>query len=96
MKLMNNENNELKLIPVENSNKFMGIKINKNKIEVYVPKIYRKNLNEKKKRQELLKFLDSISLAKNLNNDNIELGDNDFVGEMWPIESFLWIIKDYS
>ncbi|WP_281518342.1 LlaJI family restriction endonuclease [Thomasclavelia cocleata] len=92
---MNNENNELKLIPVENSNKFMGIKINKNKIEVYVPKIYRKNLNEKKKRQELLKFLDSISLAKNLNNDNIELGDNDFVGEMWPIESFLWIIKDY-
>lgn len=82
--------NEPKLVYVGNSHGFMGIKIEEGKIEVHVPKVYRE-----KSKKELLAFLESISLAKTINNEDIESGDNEFVGEMWPIESYLWIINDY-
>lgn len=40
-------------------------------------------------------FLKSISLTNAKSNANIKSSDNDLVGEMWPIESYVWIIKDY-
>lgn len=86
---------KLELVPVENNEYFFGIKIKEDKIKLYVPKIYRENSNLKCKNREILMYLKSLSLAKTLNSENIESSDNDFVGEMWPIDSYLWIIKDF-
>lgn len=75
------------------SNDFMGIKIDNDCMEVCVPKIFRKNVDDKIYHRELLRFLQSLSLAA-MKADG-QISDNDLVGEMWPIESYLWIINDF-
>ena len=91
--------NEVELIQVKEANKFIGIKINNSRIEVHVPQIFHKKADEKeyhikKHRLELLKFLKSLSLATTM-RDDIRISDNELVGEMWPIESYLWMIDDF-
>ena len=95
VRFMKKNENEYKLIHVKEADEFIGIKIDGNIIEIYVPEIYRESTNLKQSRQEILMFLKSISLTNAKSNANIKSSDNDLVGEMWPIESYVWIIKDY-
>lgn len=95
VRFMKKNENEYKLIHVKEADEFIGIKIDGNIIEIYVPEIYRESTNFKQSRQEILMFLKSISLTNAKSNANIKSSDNDLVGEMWPIESYVWIIKDY-
>ena len=91
---MNSKENEPKLIFVKKPNNFMGIKINDNMVELHVPQIFHKNTDKKEYRLELLRFLHSLSLATTKSED-VQISDNELVGEMWPIESYFWMINDY-
>ncbi len=84
-------NKEPKINPVTKSNDFVGIRIVDGEINIYVPQVFRKESNYKR---DLLLFLKSISLAKTLEKEKLDKGSNNF-DSVWPINSYLWIIKDY-
>lgn len=84
-------NKEPKINPVTKSNDFVGIRIEDGEINIYVPQVFRKETNYKR---DLLLFLKSISLAKTLVKEKLDKGSNN-VDNVWPINSYLWIIKDY-
>ena len=84
--------------PVEKSNDFVGIKVNKNQIDIYVPQMFRTHklddgLYDKETYKDLLLFLKSINIAKKINHEKISGSSGE--SEQWPIESYLWIIQDY-
>lgn len=84
-------NKEPKINPVTKSNDFVGIRIVDGEINIYVPQVFRKESNYKR---DLLLFLKSISLAKTLEKEKMDKGSNN-LDSVWPINSYLWIIKDY-
>ncbi len=84
-------NKEPKINPVTKSNDFVGIRIEDGEINIYVPQVFRKETNYKR---DLLLFLKSISLAKTLEKEKLDKGSNN-LDNVWPINSYLWIIKDY-
>ena len=84
-------NKEPKINPVTKSNDFVGIRIKDGEINIYVPQVFRKESNYKR---DLLLFLKSISLAKTLEKEKLDKGSNN-LNSVWPINSYLWIIKDY-
>lgn len=84
-------NKEPKINPVTKSNDFVGIRIEDGEINIYVPQVFRKESNYKR---DLLLFLKSISLAKTLEKEKLDKGSNN-LNSVWPINSYLWIIKDY-
>lgn len=90
--------NDPKIQLVEKSNDFVGIKIDNNQVDVYVPQVFRLYKNDKKLSREtykyLLLFLKSIHIAKTIEHEKINKSDEEVEG-IWPIESFLWIIEDY-
>lgn len=79
---------------VEKSNEFVGIKSNKEKIDVFLPQVFRVK-NDKTYKKDILKFLSSISIAKSSMKENLYSGKTENHIEVWPIDSFLWIIHDY-
>ncbi len=79
---------------VENHREFVGIKIEKDCVKLYVPAVFREHKNFRLTNKDLLKFLSSISLAKTIDYTDIKTGKN-MSGVIWPIDSYLWIIKDY-
>ena len=83
-------NKEPKIKFVEKSTDFVGIKLNKDEIEIYVPQVFRKEENYKR---DLLLFLSSISLAKTVEPEKIKRGNKE--SQIWPFDSYLWMIKDY-
>ena len=83
-------NKEPKINFVEKSTDFVGIKLNKDEIEIYVPQVFRK---EEKYKRDLLLFLNSISLAKTIELEKIKKGNKESL--IWPFDSYLWMIKDY-
>lgn len=90
---------EPKIISVDKANDFVGIKIDKDKLEIYVPQMFRKYKNSdqkytRKTYRDLLLFLKSINIAKTIDHENIK-DSNYLQGDIWPIESYLWIIQDY-
>lgn len=84
-------NKEPKINPVTKSNDFVGVRIEDGEINIYVPQVFRKETNYKR---DLLLFLKSISLAKTLEKEKLDKGSNN-LDNVWPINSYLWIIKDY-
>lgn len=78
---------------VMNSNEFVGISMKDQKIDIYVPQVFRKEKDEKMLYKDLLVFLKSIEIAKTIEHDQIETSNNQ--GESWAIDSFLWIIRDF-
>ena len=88
---MSKMNKEPKINPVTKSNDFVGIRIEDGEINIYVPQVFRKESNYKR---DLLLFLKSISLAKTLEKEKLDKGSNT-LDSVWPINSYLWIIKDY-
>lgn len=84
-------NKEPKINPVTKSNDFVGIRIEDGEINIYVPQVFRKEQNYKR---DLLLFLKSISLIGKPGKENLNKGSNN-LDNVWPINSYLWIIKDY-
>ena len=83
---------EVRLIPVDKSTDFVGLKINENNVELYVPRVFREE-EENIKRDRLL-FLKSLALAKTFDKQELKNG-NDVNDNVWPIDSYLWIIRDF-
>lgn len=84
-------NKEPKINPVTKSNDFVGIRIEDGEINIYVPQVFRKEHNYKR---DLLLFLKSISLIGKPDKEKLNKGSNN-LDNVWPINSYLWIIKDY-
>lgn len=84
-------NKEPKINPVTKSNDFVGIRIEDGEINIYVPQVFRKEQNYKR---DLLLFLKSISLIGKPEKEKLNKGSNN-LDNVWPINSYLWIIKDY-
>lgn len=84
-------NKNVKIVPVDKSNSFVGIKIDEGIVKVFVPKVFREDEDWKK---DIRLFLKSIEIAKTKNTENINKGSNN-TENVWPIDSYLWLINDY-
>lgn len=84
-------NKDVKIVPVDKSNSFVGIKIDEGIVKVFVPKVFREDEDWKK---DIRLFLKSIEIAKTKNTENINKGSNN-IDNVWPIDSYLWLINDY-
>lgn len=84
-------NKDVKIVPVDKSNSFVGIKIDEGIVKVFVPKVFREDEDLKK---DIRLFLKSIEIAKTKNTENINKGLNN-TDNVWPIDSYLWLINDY-
>lgn len=62
-------NKDVKIESVDKSNNFVGIRINEGKVEVCVPRVFRKDQDWKK---DIRLFLKSIEIAKTQNKANIK------------------------
>ena len=84
-------NKDVKIVPVDKSNSFVGIKIDEGIVKVFVPRVFREDEDWKK---DIRLFLKSIEIAKTKNTENINKGLNN-TDNVWPIDSYLWLINDY-
>lgn len=84
-------NKDVKIVSVDKSNSFVGIKIDEGIVKVFVPKVFREDEDWKK---DIRLFLKSIEIAKTKNTENINKGSNN-TENVWPIDSYLWLINDY-
>ena len=84
-------NKDVKIVPVDKSNSFVGIKIDEGIVKVFVPKVFREDEDWKK---DIRLFLKSIEIDKTKNAENINKGSNN-TDNAWPIDSYLWLINDY-
>lgn len=84
-------NKDVKIVPVDKSNSFVGIKIDEGIVKVFVPRVFREDEDWKK---DIRLFLKSIEIAKTKNTENVNKGSNN-IDNAWPIDSYLWLINDY-
>lgn len=84
-------NKDVKIVPIDKSNGFVGIKIDEGIVKVFVPRVFREDEDWKK---DIRLFLKSIEIAKTKNTENINKGSNN-TDNAWPIDSYLWLINDY-
>lgn len=77
---------QINVIPVEKSNDFVGIKFTDNSVNLFVPQVFRQDENRK---QDLLLFLKSLSIAKSLEKESLKTGKR-ANNEIWPIDSY-WL-----
>lgn len=84
-----------KIQPVEKSNEFVGIKIEEGVPVIYVPQIFRKSSDVNTLKKDLLLFLKSIEISKSVEKTRLKAAPTDEHEEVWPIESYIWIIHDY-
>lgn len=82
-----------RIIKVSNSKEFIGIKGSKDGIKVYVPSTFEISILDSELQRDIINFLKSIELAKRADLDTEENIDN--VGEIWPVNSYIWLLKDY-
>lgn len=85
------KNKNVEIIFVNKSNEFVGIKIDNDIVKLYVPQVFRIDENRK---QDILLFLKSISLANSCEKENLKNGTSK-TKVSWPIDSYLWIIRDF-
>lgn len=82
-----------KIYYVHKANDFVGIRIDKNNIEIFVPKMFRESHYIRERNKDLLVFLKTISIAKTIENKGICSNNED--STLMPIESYMWLINDY-
>lgn len=85
--------NNIQIHHVKKANDTVGIKNEGDMIEIYVPQTFRIEEDNNKLKRDLILFLKSIAISKTLKYDSINRSNNE--GACWPIESYLWIIRDY-
>ena len=83
---------EVTLVKVDKSNEFVGIKIENDNVKLFIPQVFREE-KENIKNDRLL-FLKSLALAKTFDKQSEKKG-NDANNDVWPIDSYLWIIRDF-
>ena len=83
---------EVTLVKVDKSNEFVGIKIENDNVKLFIPQVFREE-KENIKNDRLL-FLKSLALAKTFDKQSVKKG-NDANNDVWPIDSYLWIIRDF-
>lgn len=76
-------------------NKFVGIRINENKIEFHYPETFNLSENDDELRKDILSILRTISLAKTTTSDSSTYNTKFKNDNVFPINSYLWIINDY-
>jgi len=80
---------------------FVGLKYKKDKINIFLPIGYNKDVFttegelSSEQKLDLLLLLKTVTLVKNLNNEMTEFGENVGNNEEIPYNSLLWIINDY-
>lgn len=85
--------NNIKIKPVINANDFIGISIIDNQITLKTPLCFRIENDDKLLKKNIILFLKSLSIATK-QFEHIKQNDN-LIGEIWPIDSYLWLIKDF-
>lgn len=85
--------NNVKIKPVINANDFIGISIIDNQITLKTPLCFRIENDDKLLKKNIILFLKSLSIATK-QFEHIKQNDN-LIGEIWPIDSYLWLIKDF-
>lgn len=88
----NSKKPEIKLVKFATD--FVGIEIKDNSFNIYVPQVFRKEDDSKINNKNLLLFLKSLSIAKTMEKERLK-SNKDEVGTVWPIDSYLWIIRDF-
>lgn len=83
------------IINVKSAIEFVGIKIQDNEINVFVPRAFRKNTDKKQLYKDVLLFLKTLSLAKTKKKEKMSYSSNFEQGDIWSIDSYIWIINDY-
>ena len=81
--------------PVEKYNEFVGIKIEEGVPVIYVPQTFRQSNDVSTLKKDLLLFLKSIEISKSVEKTRVKTAPIDECEEIWPIESYIWIIRDY-
>lgn len=85
--------NNVKIKPVINANDFIGISIIDNQITLKTPLCFGIENDDKLLKKNIILFLKSLSIATK-QFEHIKQNDN-LIGEIWPIDSYLWLIKDF-
>lgn len=85
--------NNVKIKPVINANDFIGISIIDNQITLKTPLCFRIENDDKLLKKNIILFFKSLSIATK-QFEHIKQNDN-LIGEIWPIDSYLWLIKDF-
>ena len=89
MEILKNVN----LYYAENAKDKVGISISGDKVQIVVPKTFKVEDDEYTLKTDILLFLESISIAKKIENKKSSNSNGD--GDCWPISSFVWLIRDY-
>lgn len=87
------ENNSYRIEKVQNSNDLMGVEYVDGKLTFRVPETFHVYEDESINRQNLLLFIKSLNLSDSIQTPEIQRSD--LKGKSWPIDSYLWIIRDY-
>lgn len=80
---------------VTKANEFVGIKIENGVPVIYVPQMFRKSDNSDELKRDLLLFLKSIGISKTVEKTWVKTAQTNEYEDVWPIESYIWIIRDY-
>lgn len=88
------KNDDLQIHLVNKSNEFVGIKIDENKVDIYIPQTLRLSKDKNEQCKEILKFLKTIEIGHSEELRSIS-SDINASKNIWPIDSFQWIIYDY-
>ena len=80
---------------VTKANEFVGIKIEDGVPVVYVPQVFRKSDSPTELKRDLLLFLKSIGISKSVEKSRMKTTQTGECKDIWPIESYIWIIHDY-
>lgn len=76
---------------VNDSQEFVGIEIDKSTVTIHLPKFLENRLIHFQ--NDILSFLKTIKYAKDVENKIIN--GSDLNKDVWPIDSYIWLIKDY-
>lgn len=85
--------NNYKIKRVQNSNDPMGIELIDGLLTFKVPETFREEEDESLNRKNLLLFVQSLNLSETRQRPEISTSSEE--GRSWPIDSYLWIIRDY-
>lgn len=83
------------IIKCDKANDFMGIKIIDGKVTLYLPTFFRISEDETVLRRDIILFLKSINIAKSIEKKQIKMDNRNDIEDYWPVESYLWLLKDY-
>lgn len=90
------EQYKIKIINAKKATDFVGVRIDGYNVNVHVPEAFRyDSKNIKNSMPEIIQLLKSVRLATTIRKQDMKTSDSYEVGEVWSIDSYLWLINDY-